>query len=128
MSVSQRHETLRYRPQARERLGRLGRGCCTENHAIVVFQHREPVPEMGGVIFPDPRRDPRGRRSERLLSVPSIRRAGYDPAFAHDGGGDSKEAQKIAPQGHPPATDRRLSKILKLKFRPTSWNGRRRWH
>ena len=31
--------------------------CCTENHVFVVFEHPEPVPDMGGVIFPDLRRD-----------------------------------------------------------------------
>ena len=69
--------------------------CCTENHVFVVFQHPEPVPDMGGVIFRDLRRDARGRRSERLLPVPSIRRAGYHPAFAHGGGEDTKEGTKM---------------------------------
>ncbi len=44
-------------PQAVERLGGLACVAALRIIVFVVFQHPEPVPDMGGMIFPDLRRD-----------------------------------------------------------------------
>ena len=49
---------LLLRLQAVEKIGGALRVCgCAENRAFVFLQHLEPVPEIGGVVVPDFRRD-----------------------------------------------------------------------
>ena len=44
--------------------GALRVGCCGEYRPLVFLQHRQPMPQIGGVVFPHFRRDAQFRAQE----------------------------------------------------------------
>ena len=94
--------------------------CCTENHVSVVFEHPEPVPDMGGVIFPDLRRDAEVGAAKGCSQFHPFGAPATTPRLRMVAGRTQRKAQRCTSGASAENSDRRFSQILKLEFRPVS--------